>query len=474
MSEPSLARGSSSLGSLDRATAPEQRNAGDATARSSLRRIARGPDALTAHFAAGGGLDGQESEWVAQHLTQLRASAVSDGAPAVDLSLNDLKHVYMSARVIHGSVLASQLALPAVIEAGETVRTARLPEDLASFARHGAAQTELFLSGARQGRAYAGNDYPVVVKDAIAAIAGILNGPYERACEQCRATRPELWELALAADELQRLCWGHMRWRINEVVPAEELATYRSKPLQQGTDELLALIKERTGVALPPRILQRDGQDYIDPRDDWLAALQHARQDPRLAVLCGIRFSVENAEIATLYCLGSLLMRVHQGEATATVLDQQIRFGVQDIAWGSRLVTHNARFQSRIGARPNYRRSFAEFLRNVRKQIATSPVQPDGQIDWFDTHAPQIRGWCPAQNLYDVQPADDAGGFAQQGREAVAAWTAYAQRHFGVSPVYSEPSAVQLLASVVLFTILHEGSPMRPESDLVEHLADEL
>ena len=438
------------------------------------RHIRRGPDELTAHFAGGASPGSEESAWVSQNLTELRTSQSPETQPGNRFSLKDLKSIYLGARVIQGSIMASQLALPAVIEAGETLRTAALPGDLDSFARTGTAQTELFLSGAHRGRARTENDYPAAVKKYIAAIAGILNGPYEKAYVRLETHRPALWALALDADELQRLCWGHLRWRINEVVPAEQLASYRSKPLQEGTDELLALIKERTGVALPPRIVQRDSQDYIDPREDWLTALGNARQDPRLALLCGIRFSVENAEISTLYGLGSLLMRMTHGAPTDEVIRQQVRFGVQDIAWGTHLVTHNARFQSRVGARPNYFRSFDEFRRNVRKQVGASSIQPDGRIDYFDTHSPRTRGWCPAQNRYDGKGSDALTGLAKEGQEAVASWTDYARQKFGVVPEYSEATAGELLASVVLFAILHEGSPLYPESALMHELAASL
>lgn len=432
--------------------------------------IQRGPDALTAHLANGGELVDQETAWVSHHLTELRASA-SSGTPAGDgYSLMDLKRIYLGARVVQGGVIASRLALPAVIDAGQTLRGLRLPDRLDTYAQLGATQTEVFLSGAHQGQARSTNDYPAVVKTYIAAIAGLLNGPYEKAFEQLEAQRPELWNLALDADELQRMCWGHLRWRINEVVPGDEMASYRSRPLQEGTDELLAVIKERTGVALPARVVQRDSQDYIDPRADWQAALSDARQDPRLALLCGIRFSVENAEIATLYGLGSLLMRIRASGPTGVALRQQVRFGVQDIGWGTHLVTHNARFQSRLGARPNYYRSFAEFLRNVRKQIDTSPVRDDGQIDWFDLHAPQKRGWCPAQNQYQENADGRLTDQSKRGHDACTSWTEYARNRFGVTPEYSEPTAGQLLASLVQFALLHDGSPLRPESALMSEL----
>jgi hypothetical protein len=434
-------------------------------------RIRRGPDALTTYFANGGGLDREESSWVAHHLTQLRAAEPYGTQLDASLSLKDLRRIYMGARVIQGSIIASHLALPAVIEAGETLRAAALPEDLDSFAEVGAAQTEVFLSGADRGTARESNDYPTVVKKYIAAIAGILDAPYGRAYGQLEAKRPELWQLALDADELQRLCWGHIRLIVNKVVPTEELASYRARPLQGGTDDLLALIKERTGVALPPRIMQRDGQDYVDERNDWVAALANPRQDPRLALLSGIRFSVENAEIATLYCLGSMLMRIKCGSQAGTVLEQQIRHGVQDIALGTRLVTHNARFQSRLGARPNYYRSFAEFLRNVREQAAGRTVREDGQIIWVDRHSSQVKGWCPAQNQYDIGRQDHVTGLAQKGRAAIESWKEYAQFRFGVTPVYSEATAGELLASTVLFATLHQGSPLRPESTLMSRLA---
>ena len=437
-------------------------------------QIRRGPDALTAHLANGGDLGDEEPAWVSHHLAALRASG-SSGTPAGDgFSLIDVKRIYLGARVVQGAVIASQLALPAVIDAGETLRGMRLPDGLDTYAPLGAPQTELFLSGAHQGKARESNDYPAVVKTYISAIAGLLDGPYEKAFERLEAQRPELWNLALDADELQRVCWGHLRWRINEVLSADEMASFRSRPLQEGTDELLAVIKERTGVALPARVVQRDSQDYIDPRADWLAALTNARQDPRLALLCGIRFSVENAEIATLYGVGSLLMRIRASSPAGPALRQQVRFGVQDIAWGTHLVTHNARFQSRLGARPNYFRSFAEFLRNVRKQIDTSPVQDDGQIDWSDMHAPQKRGWCPAQNQYQHNTDEILAGEAQRGHNACAAWTEYAQTHFGTTPEYSEPTAGQLLASLVQFALLHDGSPLRPESALMGELTVKL
>jgi hypothetical protein len=413
----------------------------------------------------------EETAWVRHHLQALRPSENSNPHTGIALSLPELRSVYLGARVIQGGIIASHLALPAVVEAGETVRAAQFPDGLDHYAAPAVAQTELFLSGAHDGRPRPGNDYPKVVKRYIAAIAGLLNEPYEKSFRRLQQVRPDLWNSALDADELQRLCWGHMRWKVDEVISAQEMAHYRSQPLQEGTDALLALIKERTGVSLPARVMQRDSQDYVDPRADWLAALRDARQDPRLALLSGIRFSVENAEIATLYGLGSMLMRIHHADSTGGVLAQQICFGVQDIGGGTHMLTHNARFQSRLGARPNYYRSFAQFLRNTRKQIDMSPVQADGRIDWADTHAPLKRGWCPSQNHFSGEHPGPLSGPARDGRDALAAWQRYGLQHFGVTPEFSEPTAGELLAAVVLFTLLHEDSPLRPATPFMNNIA---
>ncbi len=116
----------------------------------------RGPDELTSHLANGGSVDGEELRWVAQHLAQLRLAKVLDYRADTGLSLKELGRVYLGARIVQGSIIASHLALPAVIEAGEALRNAQLPEDLDAFAEVGAAQVEAFLSGAEGGQARRG------------------------------------------------------------------------------------------------------------------------------------------------------------------------------------------------------------------------------------------------------------------------------------------------------------------------------
>jgi hypothetical protein len=410
-------------------------------------------------------LDGNESAWVGLHLAKLRALEPVSFQAGGNLALAELKHIYMRARVIQGSIVASRLALPAAIGAGQIVRTASLPKDLGQFVKLSTGETERYLTGADNGKPRQGNDYPATVKVYISALAGLLDGPYNRAYIALRGERPDLLAIGWDADELQRLAWGHIRRMIDDVIPAEEVARYRQKSLREGTDRLLAVVRERTGVNLPARIMQRD---------DWLAALKSPRQEANLALFNAMRFFVENAEIAILYCIGSLLVRIRLGKSPKAALENHIRYGAQEIAAGTHILTHKARFQSRLGARPNYRRSFEEFLRNVREQMMRASLQPDGNIAWSDLEGSRERGWCPAQNKYEPQGSDNLEDLAKQGHAAIEAWKEYGQTKFGVQPIFARPTPAELFGSVALFATVHENSPLRPDHDLVQDLARQL
>ncbi len=212
--------------------------------------IRRNPDTFTAYLANGGNLNGNESAWVQTNLQQLRAA--TPGSPAQHgLSLAALKHIYTGARVIQGSVVASRIALPTLVEAGEAVPAASLRTHLPSFTNLAATEMDRFLTGRENGKPREGHDYPEIVTQHIAALADVLVAGYRRASENLQAGRPDLLAIAWDADELNRLSWGHIRWRINDLVSAPEVATYRTRPLREGSEELLAAIKQRTGVTLP-------------------------------------------------------------------------------------------------------------------------------------------------------------------------------------------------------------------------------
>ena len=365
--------------------------------------IKRHPDALTAHLANGGTLNGSESAWAEQTLAYLRASAPGNARPEGDLSLADLKRIYTSARVVHGSIVSSRLALPATIYASEMTRALSLPDDLDHFADLGMSETERFLTGINDGKPRAGNDYPGIFKKYISALAGLLGGAYGRAYADLEEGRPDLLALACDMDEIQRLAWGQMRWIINIKMPTEEVACYRRMPLREATDALLEIIRERTGVSVPARVMQRD---------DWLTALERPRQGTYPAALNTMKVFVENVEIGLLYCTGSLLVRLALGRSPEDALRDHLSYGAQEIAAGTHGSTHTARFQSRIGARPNYYRSFEEFLRNVRKQTMRASIKPDGNLAWSDPEA--TRGWCPAQNKYQLRDGSALTGLAER------------------------------------------------------------
>jgi hypothetical protein len=271
----------------------------------------RHPNNLTAHFACGGSLNGTEADWVENELAELRELEPGSFKPECGSALVQLKNIYMGARLIQGSIVAARLALPAAVAAGQAARDAFLPDDFRDFAERGSAETERFLSGSENGAPRPGNDYPETIKKYISTFAGLFELPYGRAYENLKEGRSDLLALGQDADELQRLSWAHIRWIIDEVMSAEEVAGYRKKPLREGTDELLAVIRERTGVSLPARIMQRD---------DWLAALESPRQETHLALFNDMRFFVENAEVALLYCVGSLLARIRLGKASEDAL----------------------------------------------------------------------------------------------------------------------------------------------------------
>ena len=425
-----------------------------------VSEVRRNPDDLTAHFAGGGRIDAGQATWLAQNLAELRASEPGSSGGDHGASLARLRRVYMGARIIQGGVVASRLALPALVEAGRRLRDASLPDDLRS-SEAARAQTERFLTGMEDGRPRQGNDYPDVVKKYISALATTLEGPYGRAYRNLERERPDLLALGCDADELQRLAWAHMRWLIDEVVPADEVAHYRKKPLREGTDDLLRVLTERIGLRLPARVMQRD---------DWRTALESARQDPHVALFDAMKFFVENAEIGVLYCLGSLLTRIALCRSAEDALRGHLRHGPREIAAGTQRVTHAARFQSRVGARPNDYRSFREFLRNVRRRTAGASLRNDGTIAWPEWDARRERGWCPAQNAYEA----GGGGtvdLAREGRAAVDAWRAYGRTRFGIEPLLSTPAPSELFGCLVVFATMHEHSPLRPESEPMRELA---
>lgn len=424
--------------------------------------IRRNPDSLTAHLAGGGSLDGDESAWVQHNLAQLRAAEPGDSKSQSRFSIADLKNIYMGARIIQGSVVASRIALPALTEAGQIVRGASLPEDFRPFTDLGSTETERYLTGSENGRPRQGNDYPQIVKTYISSLAGLLIGPYHRAYTNLKDTQPDLLALGRDADELNRLSWAHIRWRINEVLPTDEIASYRMKPLREGTDELLAVARERTGLSLPSRIMQRDG---------WRAALERPRQAPETAFFNSLTFFVENAEIGILYCLGSLLTRLKLGRLPQDALQDHVCYGPKEIAAGTLTVTHRARFQSRRGARPNDYRSFDQFLKHVSEQTARASLQPDGSIAWDNSDTPNERGWCPAQNRYEPRGRRELKDLAEQGSAAVEAWREYGRTRYGVTPILSTPAPSELFGAFVVFATIHEHSPLRADSNFLQKLA---
>ena len=185
-----------------------------------------------------------------------------------------------------------------------------------------------------------------------------------------------------------------------------------------------------------------------------------------------LRFFVEIAEVALLYLLGSLLARMKLSKSRVSIFADHIRFAVQEIAIGTHTVTHNARFQSRIGARPNDYRSFNEFLRNVREQTSSASLQADGRIAWSDARAE--HGWCPAQNLYEPESAGGLTDLAERGNDAVRVWKDYARRMHGIEPLFVKPSPAELFGAVVLFASIHTNSPLLPELGLILDLADKV
>lgn len=424
-----------------------------------IQQPRQSPDSLTAHLASGGSLDTERVARFEHNLAELR-----DLEPgSAMLSLAELKHTYTRARVIHGGIVASRLALPTTIEAGQIIQDTPVLQEASPNVERALMQTETFLSGAENGVPRQSNDYPQAVKHGIAALAGLLEAPYGRAYKDLEDKHPDLLALGQDADELQRLCWGHMRWTIDKVVPAEEVALYRRKPLGQGTEELMAVVKERTGVSLPVRIMQRD---------DWPDALANPRQKPQVALFNTMKFFVENAEVALSYCIGSLLTRIILARSPDAVLEGHIRYGTHEIATGTRTFTHGARFQSRIGARPNDYRSFEEFLGNVGKQAAGTTLQPDGSIAW-STALPE-RGYCPAQNKFEPRNPSGLADFAERGRAAVDAWKNYGLAKFGVEPFFDRSTPGELLGAVVVFATAHENSLLRPGSELLQELAGRL
>lgn len=408
------------------------------------------PDILTAHLANGGNFDGGEMEWAEQSLSALRE--MKNGGASIPIA--DLRHIYMMSRIIQGGIVASHLALPTTIDVSKRVRNMSLPADLDGLADLGMEQTEAFITGAENGKPRDGNDFPPDVKRYIAGIAGLLSGSFEKSYLAFEKNHPALLTLAHNADEIQRLSWALIRSLIDKVISDEEVALYRKKPLREGTNELVNLVNERIGITLPVRVMQRD---------NWAEALEAPRQDPRVAVFNDMVFFVENAEVAMLYCLGPLLVRLKLGAAPEEALKQHIRYGAQDIAAGTYRLTHAARFQSRIGARPNSYRSFAEFLRNVNDQASGASLADDGRIDWNEPNINQRRGWCPAQNSYENAAGEDMGGFAIEGRDAVQAWKEHGRKTFGIEPAFSKPTPAELLGCAIIFAVMHEGSPLRPE-----------
>ena len=421
------------------------------------------PDAMTTHLAGGGSLEGTEAAWVEQNLMTLRTLGPNNHRSRREPSFKELKKIYTRARLVQGAIVASRQALPMAIEASRLVCSGSFHSQLDYFADRGAKETERFLTGSLNGYPRAGNDYPQIVKKYISALAGLLEGPSERTYKQLLNTRPDLVALAQDADELQRLSWGHLRLMIDQVVPAEEIARSRQKSLSEGTEELLATVRERIGP-VPARVMQRD---------NWRDALETPRQEPHMTLFNAMKFFVEISEVALLYGLGSVLARINLGQSRDDVLRDHIRHGAQEIAAGTRTVTHRARFQSRIGARPNDYRSFGEFLRNVGIQTGRASIETMGTIIWSD--AASERGWCPAQNLYEPRDvgsaARDLADLSAQAQTAVKAWREHGNNRFAAEPIFCEPTPAELFANVVVFATLDEDGPLRPDSKLLQELA---
>lgn len=426
--------------------------------------LRRNPHALTASLASGEKLGDAEAKWVQNTLLQLRELA--PGTPVLDggLSLLDLKQIYTTARIIQGGIVAGRLALPATIGLGEQIRSTPMESVLADLQESEIFETEAFLNGMAKGHPRHGNDFPSIVKKYIAALATLLGRPYSQAFVALKRDFPELVTLGQDADELQRLSWSHMRWEIECFITDEELVSYRHD-LRNGTEKLLALLKERSGVSFPPRVLQRD---------DWLDALKRPRQDPKVALFNSMRFFVTNAEVALGYSIGTLLVRLKLGSSPSRALEDHLKFGAQDIAAGARTFTHKARFQSRVGARPNDYRSFEQFLVNVGERAQGACLDDGGQIIWNAADALRERGYCPAQNAYESSDPDARADLAEEGRKEFERWKHYGRTVHGVEPVEGRPAPSELLGNAVVFMTMQEESPLRPSSSFMSELADRL
>ncbi|GEL98359.1 hypothetical protein [Cellulomonas terrae] len=421
---------------------------------SDLGALRRHPDALAALLAGGGTLGSDELGWTTRALHVVRDLPRS---PHDADTMSALARAYTSARVLHGAVVAGTIALPGVVGAGRAVRSGTRPADLADPDSALWRLADRYLDGSLDGGTRTGHDYPVEVQRVVVGLAELLSDPFRRAGDALRASRPELVDLAQDADELQRLTWAHLRLSVDRVLPAAEVARYRAEPLRDATSTLLTAVRERTGVALPARIMQRD---------DWQSALDAPRQDESHALFVAPRFFVENAEIAVLYGLGTLLTRRWLGQPDDVATAGAARHGAADVAAGTRRLTHTARFQSRRGARPFGYRSFAEFLRTVRERASVATSAADGAIEWHDAADEHPRGWCPAQHRYVTE-----AGAAGPGRRDVEDWRRYGRQQHGVEPVLGGDNPADLLGAVVMFTLLDEACPLRPGANAFDAIA---
>lgn len=424
-----------------------------------MERLRRHPDRWTAHLAAGGPVGEQDFIWVAESLRAARADR-DRGAGAIDrMGIDQLKAFYTSARVLQGGIVAGRIALPAVIDAGRRYRAGD-PDVLTRSSTAASDETTRYLNGMLEGRPLERNDYPEELSAMIGGTAQFLDGAFTPVFKKLRLRDPRVVELARDTDELQRLTWALIRRRIDEVVPASEVAEYREGPLRQTSDELLELVRARLGSSVPARVMQRD---------DWNDALVAPGQDPRLALFTAMRFYVENAEIALLYNFGSVLVRLRLGQPVDLAWRSHLRFGAHDIAAGTRRLTHTARFQSRLGARPNQFRSFAEFLRTVERAASIARVLPSGEVDWRDGTESRIRGWCPAQNSYG---SADAGAWPDSLVSAAIAetedWRLFGRQRDGVEPLLNGSNAAELLGALIVAGTMHETGVLRPGGGLLE------
>lgn len=397
-------------------------------------------------------LDGGEENWIMENLNTMRKYTPCGTQSRT--SLQNLLKIYTGARNIQGGIVASLFALPSILLAGEKIRSGSFKKRLNRFKEAGIDQTNRFLSGSRNHKL--DNDYPEEVKEYIAAIAGLFSMTYGNAYDVQKRQCPEIVSLCQQADELQRITWGELRRAIEIVLPECEIVKIRRElPLISASDKLISIIKERTNIRVPARVMQRD---------NWRDVLAAPQQSDRIATFNSIEFFVENAETAISYCLGSLLTRMLLENApNEQILKNHVMFTPQEIAAGTKTVTHLARFQSKVGARPNDFRSFTKFLQCVEDEARGACLDKDGKIQW--NRELNVQGGCPMRNLYVRRNEEiELLGGAKRALEEKTLWSVYANCNYATEPKFYEPISGELLGALVVFATIEEGSPFRPDT----------